>query len=98
MDWTAPDAALRAEAKAYDLLEIASPRFVRLVNLAHVEGYLAPILAGQSEELRERVFRSRDFLLTEVRQRFGRVPLEFCTPHPWGQAPRQREPSDKVCP
>lgn len=41
-----------------DLVEIASPRFARLVKRARDEGLLTPILAGAHQEVREHMCKS----------------------------------------
>jgi hypothetical protein len=53
----------RAFCKSEDIKEIASSRFGRLVILAHEEGLLALILAGESEEVRKRASGLSETLL-----------------------------------
>lgn len=53
----------RAFCKSEDLKEIASARFGRLAILAHAEGLLTPILAGERESVRTRAFELSETLL-----------------------------------
>jgi hypothetical protein len=41
-----------------DLVEIATPRFARLVRRAHAEGLLTPMLSGADQQVRERMCKS----------------------------------------
>ena len=61
------DEGMAAFHKMYDLKEIASPRFARLIGLAREEGLLAPLLAGDSETVEKVAAALREELSEIVR-------------------------------
>jgi hypothetical protein len=64
--WTATDAEWRAFCKMGDVKEIASPRFARLTRIAHAEGLLAPMLAGELEEVQRFASQLLDALAAQI--------------------------------
>jgi hypothetical protein len=59
-----------------DIREIASPRFARLVNLAHAEGLLGPMLAGDQEAVQRRASQFLDALCARIHSEYPSTPIQ----------------------
>jgi hypothetical protein len=75
-EFTATEEEWRAFCKMGDIRQIASPRFARLVNLAHAEGLLAPMLAGDQEAVRRRASELLDALSAQIYSQYPEVPIQ----------------------
>jgi hypothetical protein len=75
-EFTATADEWRAFCMMGDIREIASPRFARLVNFAHAEGLLAPMLAGDSEAVQRRASELLDTLSAQIHSQYPATPIQ----------------------